>query len=100
MTDRTASLDLDLIDALAQSVDVPLVLHGSSGVPDDMLARAVRAGMVKVNIGTILNVAFTGAVREVLQADGSVVDPRKYIAPGREQMADVVQRLAGIVGRS
>jgi fructose-bisphosphate aldolase class II len=100
MTDRTASLDLDLIDDLAQSVDVPLVLHGSSGVPDDMLARAVRAGMVKVNIGTILNVAFTGAVREVLQADGSVVDPRKYIAPGREQMADVVQRLAGIVGRS
>ena len=45
---------------------VPLVLHGSSGVPDDALRAAVRAGIVKVNIGTALNIAYTGAVRTAL----------------------------------
>jgi len=98
MTDRSAALDIDLIATLADRLDVPLVLHGSSGVPDAVLAEAVRAGMVKINIGTILNTAFTGAVREVLGADEAVVDPRTYIKPGREQMAQVVQRLARIVG--
>jgi len=100
MTDRSAALDTDLIAALADTLDVPLVLHGSSGVPDEMLAQAVNAGMVKINIGTILNVAFTGAVREVLGADEAVVDPRRYIAPARQEVADVVERLAGIVGRA
>ena len=98
MTDRSATLDTGLIAMLADALDVPLVLHGSSGVPDEMLARAVQTGMVKINIGTILNVAFTGAVRAVLHHDTDVVDPRTYIAPGREQMAQVVQRLAEVVG--
>ena len=69
MVDRTAGLDLDLVATLAGRLAVPLVLHGSSGVPDAGLAAAVAAGIVKVNIGTILNVAFTTAVRERLAAD-------------------------------
>ncbi|OUZ11978.1 fructose-bisphosphate aldolase [Aeromicrobium sp. PE09-221] len=86
MTTQSASLDTDLIERIAASVDVPLVLHGSSGVPDETLLRAARAGMRKINIGTALNIAFTGAVREWLDAhDG--VDPRRYIAPGRDAMA-------------
>ena len=64
MTDRTAALDLDLIARLRAAVPVPLVLHGSSGVPDAELARAVRAGMTKVNIATHLNKVFTAAVRD------------------------------------
>ncbi len=90
MTSRTATLDLALIGRLAQAVPVPLVLHGSSGVPDEELAAAVAAGMVKVNIGTALNVAFTGAVREVLDGDDALVDPRKYLAPARDAMAATV----------
>ena len=97
MVERTAALDLDLITAIAAAVPVPLVLHGSSGVADDNLQAAVRAGIVKVNIGTILNVAFTGAVRGVLDQDAKVVDPRKYIAPGRAEIAAVAQRLAALV---
>ncbi len=93
MTARTARLDLDLITALRDAAAVPLVLHGSSGVPDDELARAVRHGIVKINVGTILNVAFTGEVRRVLSDDQSVVDPRKYLAPAREEIAAVVARL-------
>ena len=97
MVERTAALDLDLIRELAAAVPVPLVLHGSSGVADDNLRAAVEAGIVKVNIGTILNVAFTGAVREVLDSDPKIVDPRKYVRPGREQIAAVAARLAGLV---
>jgi fructose-bisphosphate aldolase class II len=97
MTARTAQLDHELIAALRDAVPVPLVLHGSSGVADDELARAVRQGIVKVNVGTILNVAFTGAVRRCLEADPDVVDPRKYIAPARNDLAAVVTRIIGAV---
>ena len=62
-------------------------------IPDDELARAVGQGIVKVNVGTILNVAFTGAVRSHLEGDARVVDPRKYLAPAREEMAAVVSRI-------
>lgn len=98
MTDRTAALDLDLIAQLAQALPVPLVLHGSSGVPDDQLRAAVSAGMVKINIGTILNVAFTRAVRSALTTDEKLVDPRKYLGPGRDELAAIVARLAAVVG--
>jgi len=92
MIDRTAALDLDLIHALARTVPVPLVLHGSSGVPDATLQAAIGAGIVKVNIGTILNVAMTAAVRGALM-DAALVDPRKYLGPGRDAVAREVQRL-------
>jgi len=96
MTSRTATLDRDLIAALHASVPVPLVLHGSSGVPDDELRGAVAAGMAKINVGTALNIAFTGAVRSSLaQLDSS--DPRKYLAPAREAMATVVADLLSVV---
>jgi fructose-bisphosphate aldolase class II len=97
MTTRTAALDHDLIARLRAAVPVPLVLHGSSGVPDDELAKAVQGGLVKINIGTALNTAFTGAVRERLALDASVVDPRKYLTPARDAMSAVVAHLLGVV---
>jgi fructose-bisphosphate aldolase class II len=96
MTERTARLDHHLIARLRDAVPVPLVLHGSSGVADDELRAAVAAGIVKVNIGTILNVAFTGAVRAVLN-DPAVVDPRKYLAPGRDRLAGTVERMLAVL---
>ncbi|WP_433546945.1 class II fructose-bisphosphate aldolase [Streptomyces sp. CA-294286] len=98
MTERTATLDHALIAALREAVPVPLVLHGSSGVPDDEIRRAVAAGMVKINVGTALNTAFTGAVRAYLDAHPSVVDPRKYLAPGRDAMAATVAHFLATVG--
>lgn len=98
MTTRTARLDADLIARLRDRVAVPLVLHGSSGVPDDELRAAVRAGIAKVNIGTALNVAMTGAVRSVLGADPTLVDPRKYLAPGREAMTSAVAHALEVIG--
>ena len=90
MTSRTAVLDFELIRRLRAAVNVPLVLHGSSGVSDASLRQAVSAGIVKVNIGTALNVAFTAAVRQQLAAEVEIVDPRRYLGPARDAMAAVV----------
>lgn len=96
MTARTASLDLDLIARLREALDVPLVLHGSSGVPDEVIADAVRAGMTKINVSTHLNGYFTRAIRDVLDADGALVDSRKYLAPARDALAAEASRLLGL----
>ncbi len=95
MTSRTAELDLDLIGALRDAVPVPLVLHGSSGVPDDTLRAAVRAGIVKVNIGTALNVAYSAALRDTLTGG---VDPRAPLSAARDAVADAVSHLIEVLG--
>jgi fructose-bisphosphate aldolase class II len=95
MTTRTAALDHHLIEALRAAVPVPLVLHGSSGVPDDQLRAAIAAGIVKINIGTALNIAFTSGVRDAL--DGSV-DPRRYLGAARTTVSDTVNRLLAEFG--
>jgi fructose-bisphosphate aldolase class II len=92
MTDRTAKLDTDLIAALRDSVPVPLVLHGSSGVPDAGLVAAVRAGMTKVNIATHLNQVFTRAMIERLE-QSPTVDTRKYLGAARDAVTDEAARL-------
>ena len=97
MTTREAQLDHDLISRLAGSVQVPLVLHGSSGVPDGDLRSAVEAGIRKVNVGTALNIAFTGAVRDALSASPSAPDPRPYLKAGREAVSDTVAALCRVV---
>lgn len=97
MVTRDAVLDLDLITSLRSAVAVPLVLHGSSGVPDAMLSAAVRAGLTKINIATQLNKVFTTAVRNRLAADPAVVDPRRYLQAGRAAVAAEVTRLLGVL---
>ncbi|MDX3523030.1 class II fructose-bisphosphate aldolase [Streptomyces scabiei] len=97
MTTRTAALDHALLRRLAGALDVPLVLHGSSGVPDDELRGAVAGGIAKVNIGTALNIALTGAIREFLDASPETVDPRRYLTAGRSAMADTVTRLIRVL---
>lgn len=97
MTEQTAALDLGLIALLASSVTVPLVLHGSSGVPDAVLREAVAAGIRKVNVGTGLNVAFTAEVRAVLDAAPALTDPRRYLAPARDRVSELVAHLCGVI---
>ncbi|MBZ9645660.1 class II fructose-bisphosphate aldolase [Streptomyces sp. PSKA30] len=93
MTTRTATLDHALLKRLSGTLDVPLVLHGSSGVPDDELTEAVAGGITKVNVGTALNIAMTGAIREFLTAHPEAVDSRSYLSVGREAMARAVARI-------
>jgi fructose-bisphosphate aldolase class II len=98
MLTRDAVIDTDLIARIHGAVSVPLVLHGSSGVPDAVLAAAIGAGMTKINVATQLNKAFTGAVRACLAADHSLVDPRRYGAAGRDAIVIQVTRLLKVIG--
>ena len=100
MLTRDAVLDLALISRIRAAVRVPLVLHGSSGVPDAGLAAAVRAGMTKVNVATQLNKAYTAAVRQCLDNDSALADPRRYGSAGRAAVAAEVARLLGVIGRN
>jgi fructose-bisphosphate aldolase class II len=99
MADRSAVLDEELITALARRVPVPLVLHGSSGVPDEGLRGAVASGIVKVNIGTRLNQVLTEAVRATLGTHTALTDPRRYLAPGRDAVRDEVARLLTLLAK-
>ena len=97
MLTREARLDFDLIAALRAALPVPLVLHGSSGVPDGDLTRAVAAGMTKVNIATQLNKVFSRAVRDHLAEHPDVVDPRRYLGAGREGVRAEATRLLQVL---
>ncbi|MFI6369805.1 ketose-bisphosphate aldolase [Streptomyces sp. NPDC050546] len=98
MTTRTATLDHALLKRLSAALDVPLVLHGSSGVPDAELTAAVAGGIAKVNIGTALNIALTGAIRDFLAERPEAVDPRGYLTVAREAMTRAVARALRTLG--
>lgn len=93
MTERTAAIDLDLIARLAGAVAVPLVLHGSSGVPDETIVRGIRSGLTKINVSTHLNAAFTRTIREYLARHPAAVDSRSYVAAGRDAVQHEAARL-------
>ena len=96
-------LDLDRISRIRQLVSVPLVLHGTSGVPDDTVRECIARGMCKVNYATDLRIAFTRGVREYLEKDPNVYDPKKYSALGREYVKQYVMQkmeVCGSVGRA
>ena len=97
MTERTIVLDQDLIAALHVALPVPLVLHGSSGVPDEEIRRAVAAGMTKINISTHLVSVFTATVRDILPARPELVDSRKYLGPAREAVTGEAARLLRVL---
>lgn len=99
MATRTAELDFPLISELAAVVSTPLVLHGSSGVSDSDLQKAVQAGMKKINIATHLNHIFTEALRAKLESDPKLIDTRKYIAPARTAMRTEVSRLLQLLAQ-
>lgn len=72
---------------------MPLVLHGSSGVPDQELVRAIEAGMTKINIATHLNQVFSESVRATLAAYPDMFDSRRYLGPARDAVAVEAERL-------
>ena len=98
MSEQSATLDFDRLSQISEHVDAPLVLHGSSGVPDADLAKAVQLGITKVNLATQLNIAFTAAVRNVLQQEPGLTDPRRYLGPARQALAGIVTERLRLVG--
>jgi len=94
----TPQLDFNRLEKIRQVVDVPLVLHGSSGVPDDDIRRAIKLGVRKVNIDTNIREAFTLAVRRVLEAGPDEIDPRKILGPAREAAEEVIREKINVFG--
>ena len=91
MRKQTAKIDLDRVSAIAAAVKVPLVLHGASGVPDDIFEEVIRRGIRKINIGTELQKSFTAGVREFLAANPDAIDVRKVLKPGIDSLKKAVR---------
>jgi fructose-bisphosphate aldolase class II len=114
-------LDFERLKVIARRVDIPLVLHGASGVPqavlekaerfgaklpgakgipDDAIQTAISLGIAKINIDTDLRLSFIGAIREVLMNKPEEFDPRKILGPGREAIKQTVQSKMRLFGSS
>ena len=91
-------LDFARLAEVRNAVDVPLVLHGASGIPEHMVREAIGLGICKVNVATDLKIAFADAVKSYFTEHPDANDPRKYITPGKQAMHDVVVEKIRICG--
>ena len=97
-------LRFDVLDAIIDKVgeDLPLVLHGGSGIPDAMVQEAVRKGVSKINVNTELQLVFAAKTREYIEAgkdkEGKGFDPRKLLAPGFAACVDMVKYKIDVFG--
>ncbi|MGN0027607.1 MAG: tagatose bisphosphate family class II aldolase [Clostridium sp.] len=93
-----AKLDLDRLKEIRDIVDVPLVLHGASDVPDELVKKAISLGICKVNVATDLKIPFSDAVKKYFIENPEANDPRKYMTPGKEAMKKVVEHKIMVCG--
>ena len=87
----TPKLEFERLAEIQKNVSVPLVLHGSSGIPDTDVQKAISLGICKVNFATELRAAYTDAVKAYIAQDASVYDPKKYGAKAREAVTAIVR---------
>ena len=101
-------LSFDTLDAIqAKTGDMPLVLHGGTGIPEDMIKKAISLGVAKINVNTECQLSFADATRKYIEAgkdlEGKGFDPRKLLAPGFEAIKETVKtkmELFGSVGQA
>lgn len=91
-------LGFDEMAYINDLLKMPLVLHGGSGIPDEQLRKAIDRGTAKINVNTESQQAWTAIVREVLEKDKNVYDPRKIIGPGKEGIKNVVRAKCEVFG--
>ncbi len=90
-------LDFERLGEIRKVVEVLLVLHGASGVPDDMVRKAIALGISKVNFATELRAALTRGVRAAL-VDQSIIDPKKFMAGGKKAVQEIVKQKINLCG--
>ena len=103
-----AGLSFETLDAIQQQTgDMPLVLHGGTGIPEDMIKKAISLGVAKINVNTECQLSFADATRKYVEAgkdlEGKGFDPRKLLAPGFEAIKATVKEkmeLFGSVGKA
>ena len=98
-----AGLSFETLDAIQQLTgDMPLVLHGGTGIPDDMIKKAISLGVAKINVNTECQLAFAAATREYIEAgkdlEGKGFDPRKLLLPGTEAIKATVKEKMELFG--
>lgn len=96
-------LDFERLMEIRKRVDVPIVLHGSSGVPDEAIQKAISLGVCKVNIDTNIREAFVAAARKAMVDNPQEIDPRKMLGPAREATIEIIRekiRLFGSNGKA
>ena len=106
--DNWEGLSFETLDAIQQKTgDMPLVLHGGTGIPDDMIKKAITLGVAKINVNTECQISFAEATRGYIEAgkdqEGKGYDPRKLLAPGTEAIKETVKakmELFGSVGKA
>lgn len=91
-------LDLELLERIRSAVSVPLVLHGTSGVPPEKVRACIALGICKVNYATDLRMRFTNAVKTYLAGHPEQYDPKKYLGPARDAVRDQVMELIRLCG--
>lgn len=91
-------LGFDEMLAISEATGAPLVLHGGSGIPEFQIKKAIERGHAKINVNTELQQQWTKAVREKLNSDAKVYDPRKVIAPGKEAIVKITKETMDIFG--
>jgi len=87
----TPVLDIERLKEIRELVSIPLVLHGASGVPEDMVRKCIENGICKVNIATELKIPFSSALRHYFLENPQANDPRKYMEPGKQAMKKVIE---------
>lgn len=93
-------LNLALLEEISSAVAVPLVLHGTSGVPDETVKECIKRGICKINYATELRITFSNAVRKALSDMPDAFDPKKYLGEGRAAVENRVRELIGVCGGS
>ena len=91
-------LDVERLSEIRKVVSIPLVLHGASGVPDEAVKDCIRRGISKVNFATELRIAFSNGIKQYLEKDPDVFDPKKYCAVGAENVTRLVMEKIKICG--
>lgn len=96
-------LSFETLAAVKEKVgDMPLVLHGGTGIPEDMIKKAISLGVAKINVNTECQLAFAAAVRKYIEAgkdlEGKGFDPRKLLAPGCDAIKETVREKIELFG--
>lgn len=92
------NLDIPRLEKISALVNMPIVLHGASGVPEDQIIEAVKRGVNKINIDTDVRLAFTKGLKEVIENQPDVFDPRKICTPAKKYMKEIIRSKIRLFG--
>lgn len=91
-------LNFERMEEILNKTNLPLVLHGGSGIPDDKIVKAIQCGICKLNINTELQIEWSKGVRELLNTNKDVYDPRKVIGAGEKNVKDAIKKKCELLG--